>query len=218
MTNRDASVYFRVSKHDMTTANQVPDVERLLCARDFRVVATYTDEEGGTKRRPELERLLSDAKRGRFHTVVVWALDRLGRTKSETVANVLELERIGVSILSAREPWLDQSGPARTLLIDIFAWVAEQERTRLIERTNAGLARARAQGKRLGRPSVSVNPHALELELAKGGSPAHVARRLGVSRSTFYRELARLGDRVSKTAIDKWRLKSWKGRTPSTGL
>jgi len=182
-------VYLRVSTRDQTLANQVPDLERMLSARGFVIVATYQDEESGVKHRPELERLLTDARRNHFDTVLVWALDRLGRTMAETVARVLELERIGVTVLSAREPWLDTTGPVRSLLVSVFAWVAEQERRRLVERTHAGLARARAQGKRLGRPMKNLNPHALALEMAKGGTPAQVARRLGVGRSTLYRQL-----------------------------
>jgi DNA invertase Pin-like site-specific DNA recombinase len=187
------AVYLRVSTDEQTTANQVPELERMISARGFRIVATYTETvSGAAPRRPELQRLLRDASSNYFDTVLVWALDRLGRRMGETAALVLELERLGISVLSACEPWLDTAGPVRHLLVSVFEWVAVQERTRLVERTKAGLARARAQGKRLGRPSISLNPHALKLELAKGGSPAHVARRLGVSRSTFYRELARL--------------------------
>jgi putative DNA-invertase from lambdoid prophage Rac len=186
------AVYLRVSTDEQTTANQVPELERMISARDFRIVRTYQDYEGGVKRRPELEHLILDAKRGSFDTVLVWALDRLGRRMGETAAIVLELDRIGVTVLSVCEPWLDQPGPVRHLLVSLFDWIAAQERARLVERTNAGLARARAQGKRLGRPSVSLNPHAIRLELAKGGTLDQIAKRLGVGRSTFYRELARL--------------------------
>jgi DNA invertase Pin-like site-specific DNA recombinase len=190
MTQR-AAVYLRVSTRDQTLANQIPDLERMLSARGFVIVGTYQDEESGAKRRPELERLLSDAKRNYFDTVLVWALDRLGRTMAETVAHVLELERIGVMVLSAREPWLDTTGPVRPLLISVFAWVAQQERERLVERTNAGLARARAQGIRLGRPPVQANTYAVELALGEGLTLTQAARRVGVGRSTLYRQLAR---------------------------
>jgi DNA invertase Pin-like site-specific DNA recombinase len=186
-----AAVYLRVSTRDQTLANQVPDLEQMLCTRGFAIAATYQDEESGVKRRPELERLLADAKRHRFDVVLVWALDRLGRNMGETVAHVLELERIGVAVLSAREPWLDTTGPVRSLLVSIFAWVAEHERTRLVERTLAGIARARAQGKHLGRPVANVNPHAVELALAEGLPVRQIARRLGVGASTLYRELER---------------------------
>jgi putative DNA-invertase from lambdoid prophage Rac len=72
----------------------------------------------------------------------LWALDRFHRSMLGSVQDVLELDRLGVPILSVREAWLDTSGPVRSLLIAIFGWVAEQERARLIERTKAGLERA----------------------------------------------------------------------------
>lgn len=192
MTKR-AAVYLRVSTRDQTLANQLPDLERMISARGFAIAATYQDEESGAKRRPELERLLADAKRHRFDVVIVWALDRLGRTMSETVALVLELERIGVELLSAREPWLDTTGPVRSLLVSVFAWVAEQERRRLVERTNAGLARARAKGIKLGRPKARINPHAIALARAEGLTTSQIAKRLKVGRATLYRALSQNG-------------------------
>lgn len=187
---RRAVVYLRVSTRDQTLANQLPDLERLAAARDFQIVATYQDEESGIKRRPGLDRLLADAKRHRFDLVLVWALDRFGRRMGETVSLVLELERIGVEILSAREPWLDTTGPVRSLLVSVFAWVAEQERTRLVERTNAGLARARARGIKLGRPKARIPTW--ELDAVRSGlvKVSQLARRLGVSRSTLYAAIA----------------------------
>lgn len=193
MMLRRAAVYLRVSTRDQTLANQVPDLERLIAARGFSIAATYQDEESGVKRRPGLERLLEDAKRHRFDVVLVWALDRLGRSMGDVLANVLELERIGVEVLSAREPWLDTTGPVRSLLVSVFAWVAEQERRRLVERTHAGLERARARGVKLGRPKARVERAALELALRDGLTLRQAARRLGVGASTLYRELARDG-------------------------
>ena len=199
-----AAVYLRVSTRDQTLANQLPDLKRLARARGLSIVATYQDEESGVKRRPELERLISHAKGlRRFDTVLVWALDRLGRTMGETVALVLELERIGVAVLSAREPWLDTTGPVRSLLVSVFAWVAEQERSRLVERTLAGLARARAQGKHLGRPIANVNPHAIELAMAEGLRVGQIAKRLGVGRSTLYRELERRRELGAPSTVPK---------------
>ena len=90
-----------------------------------------------------------------------------------------------------REGWLDTNGPVRPLLVAIFGWVAEQERTRLIERTKAGLERARREGKRLGRPPASpVLLHAAR-DLVLAGLPvAEAARRQGLSRSSLRRFLA----------------------------
>jgi DNA invertase Pin-like site-specific DNA recombinase len=110
---------------------------------------------------------------------------------TSSISTVLELDRLGVPVLSVREPWLDTSGPVRPLLVAIFGWVAEQERTRLIERTKAGLERARRQGKRLGRPPKSpVLLHAASDLVAAGVPVSEAARRKGVARSTLQRFLA----------------------------
>ena len=69
-----------------------------------------------------------------------------------TIGDVLELDRLGVQVVSAKENWLDQQGPARSLLLAVLSWVSEQEAVRLSERTKAGLARARAAGIRLSGP------------------------------------------------------------------
>ena len=103
---------------------------------------------------------------------------------------VLELDRIGVQVVSVREPWLDTGGPVRSLLIAIFSWVAEQERLRLIERTKAGLDRARRQGKRLGRPNVQVDLERARALRAEGKSLRQTATTLGIGTTTLHRLLA----------------------------
>jgi putative DNA-invertase from lambdoid prophage Rac len=124
-------------------------VRQLALARGFEPVI-YEEVESAAKARPVLDRMLADVRAGRVQAVAVWALDRLHRSMVG-IQTVLELDRLGVPVLSVREGWLDTSGPVRPLLVAIFGWVAEQERTRLIERTKAGLERARREGKRLGR-------------------------------------------------------------------
>jgi len=186
-----AALYLRVSTDEQTAENQRPELERIAALRRFQVASIYSETASGAARKlPELERLMSDAKRHKFDVVLVWALDRLGRRMGDVFAKVLELERVGVDLLSAKEPWLDTAGPARSLLVSVFAWVAEQERRRLVERTLAGLERARAKGIKLGRPVARVDRNALALALADGLTINKAARRLGVGRSTLYRVMA----------------------------
>jgi DNA invertase Pin-like site-specific DNA recombinase len=134
--------------------------------------------------------MLEDARRGVFSVLVVWALDRFGRSMVGNLQAVLELDRIGVQVVSVREPWLDTGGPVRSLLVAIFSWVAEQERARLGERTRAGLDRARARGIRLGRPPATFTRKQLRVvrsELANGISLRALAKRLRVPASTLHR-------------------------------
>jgi DNA invertase Pin-like site-specific DNA recombinase len=142
------------------------------------------------KVRPELKRMMLAAHAGTFDTLIVWALDRLGRSMAGNLQTVLELDRLGVRVVSVREPWLDTSGPVRSLLIAIFGWVAEQERLRIVERTKAGIARARHEGKHVGRPAAHVDlDEALRLR-RRGTSIREAARRLGVGASTLQRAYA----------------------------
>jgi putative DNA-invertase from lambdoid prophage Rac len=186
-TPRRAALYVRVSTDRQTSENQVGEVRQLAVARGFEPVI-YEEVESAAKARPVLDQMLADVRAGRVHAVAVWALDRLHRSMTGAINTVLELDRLQVPVLSVREGWLDTSGPVRPLLVAIFGWVAEQERTRLIERTKAGLERARRLGKRLGRPPASqVLLHAARDLVVAGVPVAEAARRKGVARSTLQR-------------------------------
>jgi putative DNA-invertase from lambdoid prophage Rac len=132
------AAYVRVSTDRQTVQNQLADLDRMVRARGHEPVI-YEEVESAAKARPVLDRLMSDARTGKVGAVAVWALDRLHRSMTGAISTVLELDRLGIPVMSVREPWLDTSGPVRPLLVAIFGWVAEQERARLIERTRAGL-------------------------------------------------------------------------------
>jgi putative DNA-invertase from lambdoid prophage Rac len=146
-----AAIYLRVSTDGQDETNQEPDCARLCAARGWEPVF-YREHESGAKRRPVWESVKLAAHRGEVGGVVIWALDRAGRDRVRLAHDVAEFARKNVSVISVKESWLDQPvGPLRDLLIQIMGWFAESERARLVERTKAGLARARAQGKKLGR-------------------------------------------------------------------
>src|SRR5512141_2763080 len=195
-----AGVYLRVSSDRQTVDNQRTDLDRLVRARGYEVV-TYEEVESAAKARPVLDRLLADARAGRVDAVAVWALDRLHRSMVGAINTVLELDRLGVRVISVRESWLDTDSPVRPLLVAIFGWVAEQERTRLIERTKAGMERAKREGKRIGRPGTSpVLLHAAADLVLQGVPVAEAARRKGVSRASLRRWMA---ERVAGNAAGK---------------
>jgi putative DNA-invertase from lambdoid prophage Rac len=196
MTNtaRRAAVYLRVSTDKQTAENQIEDVKRLVAARGYELVVYEEVESAAAKARPVFDRVMSDVRAGRVHAVACVALDRLHRSMTGAINTVLECDSLGVPVLTVREPWLDTSGPLRPLLVAIFGWVAEQERTTLIARTKAGIERARRQGKALGRPKASaILLHAARDLVATGMSIAEAARTKGVSRSTLQRFLNATG-------------------------
>ena len=188
-----AAIYARVSTSNgsQTCENQLLELRRYCEARGWTVYAEYTDEMSGAKdRRPGLDRLLLDARRAKFNVVVCWALDRIGRDLKHLLAVLEDLQSLNIPFVSLKEG-LDLGSASGRLQLAILAALSQFERERLRERTVAGLERARAQGKRLGRPSEPVPVG--KLESVKGISVREGARRLGVARSTLqrWRALAR---------------------------
>jgi DNA invertase Pin-like site-specific DNA recombinase len=189
-TRRRAAVYYRVSTDLQTADNQKPDVIQLVRARGFDVVATYEEQASAAGHRREFDNMMADAHRGLFDNVAVWALDRFGRSMTGNLAAVVELDRLGVNVVSAKEPWLDTSGPARGLLVAIASWVAEQERARISLRTKAALQRLKNQGFHVGRPKARIDLVEARRLRSQGLSLKDVAKTLKVGVSTLHRALA----------------------------
>src|SRR5206468_12699461 len=99
--------YTRVSSDVQTTANQRPDLEKLAAVRGWTIAAWYDETGSAAKRRPVFDRVLADADRRRFDTLLVWRLDRFGRSLAGNMDDVRRLDRAGVSVVSHGEPWLD---------------------------------------------------------------------------------------------------------------
>lgn len=196
-TAQRAAIYLRVSIGEQHTENQEPDVLRLVAARGLVRGARYLESISTRKHRPEFERMMDDARRGAFDVLVIWSLDRFGRDTIGNMLAVRDLDRLGVQLVSAKEAWLDTTGPTRSLLVAIVSWVAEQERERRSERTKAGLDRVRAHGSRSGRP-IGRPPRFDAAGLARvqalrasGRSVRSIAMAVGVPRSTVQRALRR---------------------------
>ncbi|MFI5301281.1 MAG: recombinase family protein [Polyangiales bacterium] len=184
-----AAIYIRVSTDRQTVENQRPDVELLAKARGYDVVEIYEESASAMKTRPQYAQLLKDAKRGHFDVIVIWAIDRLGRSMVGNLTDIIELDRVGVQVVSVREGWLDTGGPVRSLLIGIFSWVAEQERERLVVRTKAGIDRARRAGTKIGRPRRRVDVERAQELRTQGRSLRSIAKEMGIGYATLCRAL-----------------------------
>jgi DNA invertase Pin-like site-specific DNA recombinase len=188
MSNRPlrAALYARVSTTDQTTDNQLLELRRYAEARGW-TVTEYVDEgvSGAKESRPALDRLLKDARRRRLDALVVWRLDRLGRSLRHLILTLDELTALCVAFVSLNEG-IDTGTSAGRLQLHLLAAISQFERERVIERVQAGLARARAQGKHLGRPRVAPLPS----NAPKGLSVRRAAVLWGVSKSTAARRLA----------------------------
>src|SRR5712691_8140495 len=151
-----AALYARVSTLEQEPENQLQELRRYLDARGW-TATEYVDRgvSGAKDRRPALDQLLADARRRRFDVLVCWRLDRLGRNLKHLITLLDELQALGVAFVSLAEG-IDATTPAGKLQMHILGAIAEFERERIRERVLAGLGRARAQGKRLGRPPAAV--------------------------------------------------------------
>ena len=188
------AIYARVSTKDQDAGMQLDDLREMAKNRNFEIAKEYVDTISGTKdSRPELNRMMDDAKRGQFKAVLVWKLDRFGRSLRHLVTALDELGSYGVGFVSYSDP-IDTTTPVGRMLFGILGSFAEFERSLIVERTKAGLARAKRNGVKLGRPKAVIDiERARELK-AKGLSIRAISRKLGASRDVLTARLRRAGD------------------------
>jgi putative DNA-invertase from lambdoid prophage Rac len=183
-------LYARVSTNDQQTLPMQNRALREYAARRGWTITVQVREVGsGTLKREAREKLLEAARRREIDVVLVWRLDRWGRSVTDLLATLQELEHLGVGFVSLTEA-LDLTTPASRAMAGLLAIFAEFEREILRERTRAGLAHARQNGKRLGRPATAV-AHAAEIgKLYRAGvSKSEIARRLQIGRTSVRRVL-----------------------------
>ena len=186
-----AGLYARVSTNDQQTLPMQSRAMREYAARRGWMIAVNVREVGsGAAKRDAREKLLEAARRREIDVVVVWRLDRWGRSVTDLLATLQELEHLGVGFVSLTEA-LDLTTPSGRAMAGLLAIFAEFEREILRERTRAGLAHARQSGKQLGRP-ITAGIHVAEMwKLHRAGiAKAEIARRLQVGRTSVRRILA----------------------------
>ena len=185
-----AGLYARVSTSDQQSmAMQNRAMREYAARRGWTVAMQVREVNSGAARREAREKLLDAARRREIDLVLVWRLDRWGRSVTDLLATLQELEHFGVGFVSLSEA-LDLTTPAGRAMAGLLAIFAEFERDILRERTRAGLAHARANGKRLGRPATAAI-HAAEIRrLHRAGvSKSEIARRVRIGRTSVRRIL-----------------------------
>jgi DNA invertase Pin-like site-specific DNA recombinase len=167
---------------------QLAELREYAGRRGWQIVEEFTDQgwSGSKESRPALNRLMSDACRRRFDAILVWKIDRFGRSLKHLVNALAELAALGVAFVSLRDN-LDLSTPSGRLMFQIIGAMAEFERSLIQERVKAGLRNAKAKGRRLGRPAVVVDKNAISALREAGHSWRDVAETLGVGVGTVYR-------------------------------
>ena len=152
------AIYLRVSTDEQTIENQRSDLERVAEQRGWTIVETYEDKgisgAKGPDKRSGFKNLLKDAVRGQFDLIAVWSVDRLGRSLQDLVSFLADIHAVSVDLYLHKQG-LDTSTPAGRAMFQMMGVFSEFELAMIRERTKAGMERARAQGKHIGRPALS---------------------------------------------------------------
>ena len=191
-------LYMRVSTVDQHPETQMHDLRGLAAQRGFEIVAEYTDRISGTKaKRPGLDKLLADARRGKVDVVMVWAFDRLARSVRHFLEVLDELNQLNVEFVSFREN-VDTGGALGRALVVIIGAIAELERSLIVERVRAGMRRAKLEGRQIGRTPLEVNRAALLLDRERKMSLNDLAKAYGISKASVCRVIKDAKEAVSK--------------------
>jgi DNA invertase Pin-like site-specific DNA recombinase len=201
-----AVLYLRVSTLDQTTANQERELREVAARMGCDIIKVYKDHgisgAKGREKRPAFDALCRDAAQRKFDVVMAWSVDRLGRSLQDLVAFLSELHALCIDLF-LHQQGLDTTTPAGKAMFQMMGVFAEFERAMIQERVRAGLARARSEGKRLGRPPILADlEKAIRAALNKPGRTEGVrkiAARFGVDPGTVQR-ISRPFDGVSVAA------------------
>jgi len=189
------AIYARVSTNGQSTENQTDELREVAKRHGWEVVAEYIDHgvsgAKGRDKRPQFDAMCKAAVRREFDLIMAWSVDRLGRSLQHLVEFLSEIHAKDVD-LYLHQQGLDTTTPAGKAMFQMSAVFAEFERAMIRERVNAGLARARAKGKQLGRPKTlrTGQIEAIKVARAEGKSLRAVAKEVGTSLGTVQRALA----------------------------
>lgn len=188
------ALYARVSTDQQTTENQLKELRAVARRMGWRLDGEYVDRgisgAKGREQRPAFDRMLKAAARREFDIIMAWSVDRLGRSLQHLVSFLGEIHAKGID-LYLHQQGIDSTTPAGKALFQMCGVFAEFERAMIQERVKAGLARARAQGKKLGRPRIGVQvERAIMKARDKGKGVKKIAREIGVGVGTVQRVLA----------------------------
>ena len=184
------AIYARVSttNHGQDVGLQTRELRQFAEARGWSAAGEYIDAgvSGAKDSRPELNRLMADAHKRRFDIVCVWRFDRFARSVSHLLRALETFKALGIDFVSYSEQ-MDTSTPAGKMVFTVLGAVAELERSLIVERVRAGIRNARAKGKTLGRPRVTVDTAKIASLRASGSSWQSITHQLGISAGTAKR-------------------------------
>ena len=184
-----AALYMRVSTLDQHPETQLYDLRQMAQRRGYQIVEQYTDRISGAKaKRPGLDSMMRDARRGRFDVLLVWASDRIARSVKHFLEVLDEMNRLNVEFVSFREQ-IDTGDPLGRAVVVIIGAIAELERNLIIERVRAGMRRPKLEGRHIGRKPLVLDRNAILRDRQRGHSLSQLAKSHLVSRATIHRVL-----------------------------
>jgi DNA invertase Pin-like site-specific DNA recombinase len=190
LTPKRAAIYTRVSTDKQTIENQLRSLREIAQRRGWEIVGEYKDAgisgANGRDQRPGLDQMLADASRRKFDVVMAWAIDRIGRSLIDLLGTIQSLEACGVDLYLDQQA-IDTTTPMGKLMFQVTGAFAEFERSMIRQRINAGLKRAVAEGKQLGRPKIEPELERKIIAGLRSKGINSVARTLGVGNSVVER-------------------------------
>src|SRR5579859_2034394 len=188
-----AALYMRVSTLDQHPETQMHDLHEMASQRGYRIVKEFTDMISGAKaRRPGLDAMMRDARRGQFDVLLVWASDRIARSVKHFLEVLDELNRLNIEFISFREQ-LDTGGPLGRAVVVIISAIAELERSLIVERVKAGMRRAKLEGRHIGRRPLELDEAGIRRDREHGQSLRQIANTYRISTATVCRVLRQQG-------------------------
>ncbi len=185
---KKVGVYVRVSTKDQDVELQLVELRKYVADRGWAIYKEYVDigQSGAKDSRPQLNQLMLDAKRRRFNIVAVWKFDRFARSVRHLVNSLYEFKELNIDFISLTEG-VDTSTSTGRAMFGIIGVMAELERDLIRERVQAGMKRAKARGKAIGRPKAYLDVDEVKRLIEKGHNVSQISKILNVSRASIYR-------------------------------
>jgi DNA invertase Pin-like site-specific DNA recombinase len=200
------AIYARVSTtgHGQDVGLQVDELRQVARQRGWTIVGEHIDAgvSGSATSRPALDQMLDSARRGKLDLVVVWKLDRLGRSLQHLLQVLDELQALGVGFVSIRDAGIDTTSATGRLLLHLLAAFAEYERSLIRERVVAGVRRAQAKGLHCGRPVVEIDLRPALAMFERGHGLKAISAALKVNRATLRERLTESGHWPRKVGVE----------------
>lgn len=184
------ALYVRVSTSNQSVEMQRADLLAYCAQRGFTIYREYCDHgiSGTKERRPALDELMGDARKRKFDAVIVWDFSRFARSTKYVITALDEFRHLGIEFISFREN-VDTNSPLGKAMFTIVAAISELERNIIVERIKGGLRRAKAMGKKIGRPGLQMNTERIVNLKTQGMSIRAIAKQVGASPSYIHKAL-----------------------------